>query len=196
MENNPIKADVLFMRAAIHYAYEEFDEALKLDFQALSILQRHYPEEHADIGTAYNTIAREYFSLKHFNVALEYYLKANKIYEYVYSKNHSDTAEVYGSISRTYMKLGDYNNALEWCLLALDAQKKTLGNEHPEVILRHSFLSEIYERLRLHKEAIGHLQSILNYYDKVGEANIIDIINERIADNKALLNKAAEAGLT
>ena len=193
LADNPIIADVHIMRAAIHYANEQFDEALTLDFKALNILKRHYPEEHTDIGAAYNSIARENFSLKHYDTALEYYLMAHKIYKTVYGEDDSDTAEVCGSIAKTYMALENYNCALEWCLKALKTQRKVLGNENPETILRHSFLSEIYERLELYDDAIDHLLIILDYYAKVEEVKIIQIISERIADDYELLNNPSEA---
>jgi tetratricopeptide (TPR) repeat protein len=193
LADNPINSDVLIMRASVHYAKEEFEEALKLDFKALDILKCHYPEEHADIGTAYNIIAREYFSLQQYKMALEYYQKAKRIYEIVYSENHSGTAEVYGSIPKTYIALENCNLALEWCLKALQSQEKTLGTEHPEVILRHSFLSEIYESMGLFEEAVNHLKIIHNYYLKVNHKDISKLVCERIAVNYENLGNLAES---
>jgi tetratricopeptide (TPR) repeat protein len=182
------------MRSAVHYACEEFEDALKLDFKALGISQNHYPEEHADIGAAYNSIAREYFSLKKYDAALENYLKVKVIYENVYGEDDSDTAEVYGSIAMTYIKLEDYNHALEWCLKALESQKRVLGTEHPETILRHSILSEIYENLGVYEESIVHLKQIRNFYTKNGQAEIVRIVNERIADNYEKIGNHLESG--
>lgn len=176
----PINADVLIMKASIYYVCEQFSEALKLDFEALDILKQHYPEVHADIGTAYNNIAREYFSLEQYKTALEYYLGAHEIYEKIYGADSSHTAEVCGNIAKTFMALNDYTNALEWCLTALEVQEITLGKEHPEVVLRHSFLSEIYEGLNLYEEAINHLLIIRNFYGANNQSYIVEIVNERI----------------
>ena len=183
LTNEPICAYVHLMKSAIHYAREEFEDALKLDITALKILQNHYPEEHAEIGSAYNSIAREYFSLQQYDTALENYMKAKKIYECVYGEDSSDTAEVYGSIAMTYIKMEKYSHALEWCLKALEIQKKILGVEHPEMILRHSITSEIYESLRAYEEATSHLVQIRKYYLKNGQVEIVKIVDERIADN-------------
>ena len=59
LENSPISADVYLMRASIHYIHEKFDVALALDLKALDVLKAYYPEEHADIGTAYNSLSRQ-----------------------------------------------------------------------------------------------------------------------------------------
>lgn len=194
LTDDPISADVFIMRATIHYANEEFEEALILDFKALDILKKHYPEEHSDIGMAYNSIAREYFSMKQYGDALEYYLRSLKIYENVYGEDDSDTAEVYGSLSKTYMALQKYDYALEWGLKALHAQEKILGVVHPEVILRHSFIADIYEHLKLVDEAINHLLIILDYYIKVDHKEIIGIVSERIAVIYERINNLSEAG--
>jgi len=131
----------------------------------------------------YNNIAREYFSMKQYDTALDYYRKTQRIYENIYGEYDSDTAEVYGSIAKTYIELKKYNYALEWCSKALEIQKKTLGDEHPEVILRHSFISDIYENLEMFDEAISHLIIILNYYIKDNYNVVIRIVSERIAND-------------
>jgi len=164
-----------------------------LDFKALDLLKRHYPEDNADIGTVYNSIAREYFSLKQYETALDYYRKTHGIYNKVYGEDDSDTAAVCGNISKTYVELREYNHALDWCLKALEAQKKVLGEEHPETILRHSFISEIYESLELYEEAIIHLLKIHDFYIKNNQDKIVRIVNERIADNYEKLNNHSEA---
>jgi tetratricopeptide (TPR) repeat protein len=158
-----------------------------MDNKALLILKSNYPEEHVDIGSGYNNLAREYYSLKKYGIALEYYLKAHQIYEHVYGERHSFTAEVSGNISKTFMELNDYESALTWCLAALHTQKETLGEEHPEVILRHSFVSEIYEHLGLLDKAIIHLQIIRGYYKRLERNDILQIVDDRIRHNRQSL---------
>jgi tetratricopeptide (TPR) repeat protein len=193
LTDDPISADALIMRATIHYVNEEFEEALKLDFKALDILKKYYLEEHADICRAYNSIAREYFSIMRYDDALEYYHRVQKIYESIYGEDDSDTAEVYGSLSKTYMALQKYNDALELGLKALQTQEKTLGLEYPEVILRNSFIADIYEHLELFEEAISHLLIILNYYIKVDNKEVVGIVSERIAVDFERINNISEA---
>jgi tetratricopeptide (TPR) repeat protein len=181
------------MRASIHYVYEEFEDALALDLKSIEILKKHYPEEHADIGTACNSAAREYYSLCKFDVALDYYFRAKCIYETVYGEYDSDTAAVCGNISKTYVAMGDYKNALEWCLKTLDIQKETLREKHPETVLRHSFATEIYEALGLYEKSNDHLQIILRYYQDAGVESIARIVCERLVNNYKKLNNQAES---
>jgi tetratricopeptide (TPR) repeat protein len=192
LAENPLSVDILFTQSSICYVNENFDEALNLDFQALELLRKYFQEEHSDIGSAYNCIAREYFSMKKYSVALDYYLKAHKIYEKVYGEEDSDTAEVCGSIARTYMLLDEYNLALEWCSKALQTQKNILGDEHPEVMLRYSFISDIYEKLEMFDEAISHL-IILNFFIKENFIEALKDLYDRIADNYEKINNFSEA---
>lgn len=191
----PIAADVHLTKASIHYVREEFKEALILDLKAIDVLKAHYPEEHADIGTAYNSVAREYFSLMKFDMALDYYFKALRIYEAVYGEYDSDTAAVCGNISKTYMAMTNYENALDWCLKTLDIQKETLGEGHPETMLRHSFASEIYEVMELYDEANNHLHILLSYYQNAGVDKIVRIVCERLAGNYERMGNAAETAV-
>jgi len=193
LADNPLCADVFFTQSTIYYVNEDFSEALKLDFKALDLLREHFMEEHTDVGMAYNCIAREYFSLKEYPVALDYYLKAYRIYAKVYGDEDSDTAEVCGSIARTYSMLDDNADALKWCLKAMQTQEKIFGDEHPEVMLRHSFITDIYENMGLFNEVIEHLLIIRNFFIKKNHTEPLKDLNGRIADNYEKLGKLAEA---
>ena len=183
LTDNPLCVDIYLTKSTIHYVNENFEEALKIDFAALDLLRKHFQEEHSDIGTVYNCIAREYFSLKQYPIALEYYFKAHRIFGKVYGDDDSDTAEVCGSIARTYTLMEEYELALEWYSKALEAQRHSLGDNHPEVMLRHSFMSDIYEKMELYSEAIKHLQVAFNFFvRKKYFVPLYDLCN-RIADN-------------
>ena len=193
LTNNPLSVDIYFTKSTIHYVNENYEEALKIDFEALGLLRKHFEEEHSDIGTAYNCIAREYFSLKQYPAALDYFLKAHKIFVKVYGDDDSDTAEVCGSIARTYTMLEDYNHALEWCSMALETQRKTLGDNHPEVMLRHSFMSDIYEKLESYDEVIKNLKKVFSFFIKKQYYEPINDLCNRISDNYEKIGNYTES---
>jgi tetratricopeptide (TPR) repeat protein len=164
--DKPINADALTVKSTLLYLVKQFEEALELDFEALKVLQKAYPdefEEHSDVASVYNHIAREYFSLVNYETALDYYLKAHKIYESIYGENDTDTAETCGSIAITYSKLKEFNHALDWCLKALRAQEAVFGKEHPEVILRYSFVADLYEELGVFDKVIVYMLKALDF---------------------------------
>ncbi|OPX45117.1 regulatory protein AfsR [Ruminiclostridium hungatei] len=161
----------------IAYSFSEFamyTESVQFYNKALSIREKVLGAEHPYTATAYNNIARVYYSQGDYPKALELYKKALAIREKVLGAEHPDTATTYNNIAVVYYSQGDYPKASEWYNKALAIREEVLGAEHLDTAATYNNIAGVYYRHGDYPKALEWYKKALSIREKVLGAEHLD----------------------
>ena len=77
------------------------------------VYKKIFGEDHADVATSYNDLAKVYNSLGGYSHAKELHEKALMVYKKSFGEDHADSATSYNNLALVYNRLGGYNQAKE-----------------------------------------------------------------------------------
>ena len=161
------KADSLFTLGTDSYNAGKYEDAIRLDIEALNIYERVYGTEHPDYVQSLNNLANYYSSLGNYSEAIRLGTEALKIREKVYGTEHPDYAQSLNNLAYYYSSIGNYTEAIRSGTEALNIYEKVYGTEHPHYATSLSGLAQYNYFLGNYSEAIRLGTEVLKIREKV-----------------------------
>ena len=139
-----------------------YQEAIRLESEALKILEETVGNMSPDYAKVLNSLATYYYHTGNYQEAIRLETEALNIQEEVLGKKHPDYATFLNNLALYYSKLGNYQEAILLGADALKISEEVLGKEHPDYVttlnnlaLYNSHLGNYQEALRLGTEALN-----------------------------------------
>ncbi|CAF3341436.1 unnamed protein product [Rotaria socialis] len=117
----------------VYLRQKKKDIALKYHFEALKMIDEHYPTYLSHRINAYELIGKTYDSMRNYEQALKYYndaLNAKLKYEPLNDPNVADSYELIGGV---FHKKGDYIKAIEMYDKSIEIRRFRQLESHPDV---------------------------------------------------------------
>ncbi|MEC4807077.1 MAG: CHAT domain-containing tetratricopeptide repeat protein [Jaaginema sp. PMC 1079.18] len=111
----------------------QYETALPLARQALTIREQILGSNHPDVATSLNNLAGLFYSMGNFSAAEPLYQRALGIYEQVLGSDHPDIATSLNNLALLYADMGNYREAEPLYQRALTIREQAFGSEHPDV---------------------------------------------------------------
>jgi CHAT domain-containing protein len=156
--NSVEEASVYHSMAVTAYNHTEYDQSLKYNFKAISILEaNHYPVNsyYAEI---YEHIGLSYDGLKDFDLALKYKEQAIGLYTKVYGADHSSVGMAIGALARTYELAGQYDKALEYLSRSLATLLKTQAPDHVDIGITYQDIGSLHFAKKETQKAVTYFE--------------------------------------
>ena len=157
-------AVILHDQAKVLFQQGQYEEAIRLQHEALAIWERNLGSEHLDTANGLNNLGGYYSGIDEYDIALPLLQRALSIRKRSLGIEHIDTAITLLNLGVVYAKLGQFSQALETTQRALDIQEKILGPLHDETLTSRNNLAMLYISLGQSTEALPLLEQVLQLY--------------------------------
>ncbi|MBD2487025.1 tetratricopeptide repeat protein [Aulosira sp. FACHB-615] len=130
-----------------------YDKAVPWRESCLEITRKRLGEEHPDVATSLNNLAKLYRSQGRYSEAEPLYIKALELRRKLLGEEHLDVAETLNNLAVLYRLQGRYSKAEPLYIKALELRRKLLGDEHPDVVQSLNNLAVLYSFQSRYSEA-------------------------------------------
>jgi tetratricopeptide (TPR) repeat protein len=141
------KAPIYNELGRVKHAQGQYEEAIKLFENALSIEQQSLLPNHPDFASSCGNISLVYDSMGDYPRALSSYEKVLTIQQQSLAPNYPDLASSYSNIGTVYHNMGDYSKALSSQEKALKIQQQSLVPNHPDLAKSYGNMGNVYQNL-------------------------------------------------
>jgi tetratricopeptide (TPR) repeat protein len=155
------QASALQNIAGVYLLQHEYEKSLNANEQALAISRE--VNEQSGISTALNNIASVYLQQERPGEAIQYADEALAIAEKINNQGHVMSA--LSTLAQAHLKKKDYNNALKYATRGLTISKEAGVISYVKDL--ETTLSDIYEGLGNHKEALDHYKQFIAARDSL-----------------------------
>jgi CHAT domain-containing protein len=161
------KSDSLSLVGMEFYNQGNYNEAIRLETEALNIREKILGKEHSYYAASLSNIAAYNSELGNYSEAIRLDMEALSIYSKVLGKDHPDYARLLSNLASYNSSLGNYGEAIRLGTEALNIREKVLGKEHPDYATSLSNLAGYESSLGNYGEAIRIGTEALNICEKV-----------------------------
>lgn len=178
------KAEALFNKAHVHTLKQQYDHALSLHKQALSIWRRLGNNEREaqslnDIGELYRLMKQDEKALKNFVAALSIRTRLNDM---------TGLAQSYNNAGVLYFNKRNYERAIANLNLGLEAAQSAQAAE--QITRAHEFLSNCYKAIGDNEKSLNHLQAYTQLIEfmrnEKTETELLEAENRYTLDQKEI----------
>jgi len=145
---------------SIYYMLNDYQKALNISNQVLTLSESVYGKQHNEYAYALNSQGLIFVVLGKYTEAEQVYLRALSIYES--DKKSEEYPSVLNNIGDLYISMGNYEQATEYLLIAtknFEKNKLTETKSYSDCLFT---LGKVYKM-------VGEYESALLYYSKSGE---------------------------
>jgi len=121
--------------------------------QCVSVVQSRLGEEHPDVATSYDYLARLYRDQGRYTDAEPLLIKALELNQRLLGEEHPSVALSFNNLAALYCSQGRYTDAEPLLLKALELRQRLLGEEHPDVATSFNNLANLYSSQGRYTEA-------------------------------------------
>jgi tetratricopeptide (TPR) repeat protein len=164
LDNQKLLADLHSFLAANYSDLGNYQEALKLNKQALEMRQELFGEKHPDIATSLNSLGVTYRDLGNHQEALKLNKQALEMRQELFGEKHPDIAASLNNLGATYRDLGNHQEALKLNKQALEMRQELSGEKHPDIATSLNNLGATYRDLGNHQEALKLYKQALEMF--------------------------------
>ncbi|MEE9356314.1 MAG: tetratricopeptide repeat protein, partial [Methylococcaceae bacterium] len=181
-----IQADQKYISKALRKLAKSYKElkhpkkAVQFYDQALSLDEKFYGPEHAEVATDLSNLARLYRELGEPAQAITLYLRALSIREKIYGTEHVDVVHILDNLASAYADSGEYAQASLLYERALASKEKLFGSESKEVSVTLNNFALLYMTLGDYASAKQLLMRALTINEKVygpEHANVATVLS-------------------
>lgn len=147
-------ASILSNLAMYYFGLDEYEKAIQLDQEALSIRKKIYGEEHPAYANSLNHLSITYEQAGNYQEAISIGHKALAINEKIYGKEHTSYAGNLYNLARFHWGLCNYEEAIRLTIEANKIYKIKLGKQHPSYQTGIQQLSQILFETKDYKNII------------------------------------------
>jgi len=144
-----------------------YGEAVRLDEETLSIMERVLGPEHPDTLSSRNNLAGGYRALGRYEEAVRLTEETLSIRERVLGPEHPDTLSSRNNVAIGYRTLGRYEDAVRLDEETLPIMERVLGPEHPDTFASRNNLAIGYHSLGRYGEAVRLFEETLRIREQV-----------------------------
>lgn len=152
-DTNEDTASSVWLLALLHKKKGNYDEALKLYYQALDQTQARLGPNHPTVGQYVKTVADVYRKQAVFDKAQTLYHQALAIFRINFGNSHPQVAEILSCLALILKKKGQYEQAKPLYLDALKIVEEVYGEEHVLVAEISNNLADVYRKIALVDQA-------------------------------------------
>lgn len=165
------QGEALLNLADIHDKLYEQEEALKLCYQALALIEP--VGKPSDLAKVYYALGRQYYNMSNYQKSIEYYLKVIEIQESI--NDYSNLINTHHMLGRTHRTIGNYQLALEHYQKSLRYseqlnEKRSIAANSTEIGLVYFSLSRsllsVDENEVNYRRALGFHEEALKIYQE------------------------------
>ena|GEM_PF-5833597 len=135
------------------YREGKYSEAIPLAEQALAIRQRILGQQHRDVASSLNNLARLYKSQGRYEEAEPLYRQALEMRKQLLGQQHRDVASSLNNLAGLYESQGRYEEAIPLAEQALAIRQRILGQQHRDVASSLNNLAGLYKSQGRYEEA-------------------------------------------
>ncbi|WP_334812889.1 tetratricopeptide repeat protein [Nostoc sp.] len=141
--------------------------------QCLEITKKRLGEEHPDVATSLNNLARLYYSQGKYSKAEPLYQEALALWCKLLGEEHPDVATSLNNLAALYDSQGRYSQAEPLYQKVLTLRRKLLGEEHLDVATSLNNLAALYDSQGRYSQAEPLYQKVLTLRRKLlGEEHL------------------------
>jgi tetratricopeptide (TPR) repeat protein len=169
LEQPPTENDKAFCNhhlGCIKGCQEDYHEAVRYHERAISIREKIFPTNRADLAASYNNIGVMYEKMGDYSKALSFYEKALSIWEKIFPENHPDLATCYSNIGGVYDSMKEYSKSLSFYEKALSISEKTLPGNHPDLAASYNNIGVTYRKMGEYSKALPFYEKALSIWQK------------------------------
>jgi tetratricopeptide (TPR) repeat protein len=139
----------------------------------LEVVRKRLGEEHPDVATSLDNLARLYYSQGKYEEAEPLFRSALEKRKRLLGEEHPHVAMSRNNLAALYYSQGKYEEAEPLFRSALEKRKRLLGEEHPHVAASLNNLAGLYESQGKYEEAEPLFRSTLEMYKRLlGEKHL------------------------
>lgn len=172
-ENHFEVANIKIALSKVFLKNNNFNKAIELCLEAISLHKSEYPEMKREIGLAYQKLSYIYESKGDIDAALLYANKSLKIYLSISEKLVS-VADLLSVLGRLNALQNNFTEAQAYYLRCLTIRKELFSTQHPTIATTHKNLGELAIKNNRLAEAKKHFINGLNALSN------IDFISEKL----------------
>ena len=183
------EATSLFEEGRAAAKVRDFNKAIPLFVQALSIREQALGVAHASLAPLTNALGSAYQQTAHYADALRYYQRSLVIGEKVHGDEHPNVATLLNNLAALHQAMGQYERALMLHTRALAIYEKVLGPGHPYVATSLNNLAELHRAMGQNERALPLYTRSLVISEKVLGAehpNVAASLNNLAALHQAM----------
>jgi tetratricopeptide (TPR) repeat protein len=163
----------------------QYQQALKLEEQALAGRRRVLGDDHVDTLTSMNNLALTRWALGDLNGAVELHQRALAGFRRVLGDDDPATLYSMNNLALTHQALGDLNGAVEFHEQALAGFRRVLGDDHPATLTSIGNPAET-------RWALGDLNGAVELYEQA-LAGFRRVLGDDHPDTLTSMNNLAES---
>ncbi|CAF4016053.1 unnamed protein product [Rotaria sp. Silwood1] len=156
------KGNIYHRLGSAKYHQGNYQEAIRLYEQALTIRQRLLPPNHLDLAMSYNNIGLVYNHMDEYPKALLSHEKALEICQQTLRSNHPDLAASHNNIGLVSYKMRHYLDALSSHEKALEIRKQCLPPNHPDLGMSYNNIGVVYKDMGEYSKALSFYESAVD----------------------------------
>ena len=174
--SDPRIADTLNAIARVYYNEENYDMALQLYKEALTIFQNAFGNDHLTSAMCYTNLGLVYTVQQNYSDALKYHEKAYQIRHNHLPNDHFRFGTSYNNIGEVHLHSGDFTLAWEYFEWALQVYRKSLPLQHVDIAKTLSNMGSIYEQQGKSQQASLSYNKAIHICQRVPLAENLDLI--------------------
>ena len=165
-QKDPVFAKYTSNLGFFHQSIGNYDLALPLLIEAISIDEKTLGKEHHDFATSLNNLAVLYKDMGNYDLALPLYIQAINIEEKVLGLEHPEFALSLNNLADLHQEMGNYDLALPLYIQAISIREKVLGKEHPDRATSLNNLALLYKKMGNYDLALPLCIEAINIKEK------------------------------
>ncbi|KOR38224.1 hypothetical protein AM228_02925 [Planktothricoides sp. SR001] len=126
------------------YNQGNFNEAIAIAKQALTLAKSLHPGDHADVALSLNNLAAVYNSQERYAEAEPLYIQALQMIKRLFNGDHPYVAISLNNLAGLYRNQGRYSEAEPLYIQALEMRKRLFNGDHPNVAISLNSLTLLY----------------------------------------------------
>ena len=194
-DENIVCTSYLIFLAKWYYSLKKYNEAVKLQTDAVKIMRNVFSSNRTKLADAINNLAVYHSYLGNYREAIKYGSEMIEIYKNEGNMENPQYASSLANLADYYSSLGNDSVAVSLGMLALDLQKKFQGPEELEYATTLNNIARYQISIGNHDEAYKMCMEALNIRKKLQGTNHPDYINllNNLADYYVSINNYKEA---